>query len=219
MSLHRAGPICGLLFLPLYVGFGYLPERPDASSTDQQVLDIYRDGGSSSIVLLASLGMALAGAVLLVFLADLWRRLRPAGDLATLTVGAGVLYVGTLFLAGTLWGGYAGRGGGPFEDAAGFEDSVTLARVLTDMGSGVMLIYGLFAASVMVAAASAAGRRTRAIPRGLVVLGFVIAPLLLLGVTWVPQFFVPLWVAAVSVAFLRRPAPVSTDADREFTVA
>src|SRR5918998_5953241 len=120
MTLHRAGPICGLLFLPLYLFFAFVPELPQASDSDEYVLGLYTDPGKAGMIMLGSLAMAIAGVVLLVFLADLWRRLRPAGDLATLAVGAGVLYVGTLFLAGTLWGGYAGRGGGPFEDAAGF---------------------------------------------------------------------------------------------------
>jgi hypothetical protein len=211
MSLHRAGPVCGLLFLPLYAAFTFVPELPEPTYSDEAVLALYTDPDKADLIMLGSLFMALAGVVLLVFLADLWRRLRPAGDLATLTVGAGVLYVGTLFVTGTLWGGYAGRGGGPVADAAGFEDSVTLARVLTDMGLGMQLVYGLMAAAVMVAAASAAGRRTGAVPRGVVVAGFVVAPLLLLGVTWVPQFLVPLWVAAVSVGFLRSPAPTSVD--------
>ena len=209
MSLHRLGPISGLLFLPLYLGFTFVPEHPEASDSDQYVLDLYADPGRVGLIVLGSALMAAAGVVLLVFLADLWRRLRPAGELATLTMGAGVLYVGMLFIAGLLKAGYAWRGGGPFEEVAGFEDSVALARVLTDMGIGVHLIYGLFAAAVMVAAASAAGRRTGALPRGLVVTGFVIAPMLLVGFVWVPQFFLPLWVAAVSVAFLRSPATVA----------
>ena len=206
MSLHRLGPICGLLFLPLYLGFTFVPEHPEASDSGQYVLDLYADPGRVGLMTLGSALMAAAGVVMLVFLADLWRRLRPAGDLATLTFGAGVLYIGMLFTAGTLKIGYAWRGGGPFEEVSDFEDSVALARVLTDMGIGVHLIYGLGAAAVMVAAASAAGRRTGALPRGLVVTGFVIAPMLLAGFVWVPQFFLPLWVVAVSVGFLRSPA-------------
>ena len=215
MSLHRVGPICGLLFLPLYAATHFVPELPEASDSDAYVLELYTDPGKAGLILLGSLLLAVAGVVLLVFLADLWRRLRPAGALATLTVSGGVLYVGSLFVAGTLKGGYAGRGGGPLEDAPAFEDSVTLARVLTDMGIGMQLIYGLFAAAVMVAAASAAGRRTGALPRGLVVAGLVIAPTLLVGFLWIPQFFVPLWVFAVSVVGLRRAAadPVGAEPD------
>jgi hypothetical protein len=211
MSLHRLGPICGLLFLPLHLAFTFVPELPQASDPDPYVLALYTDPGKAGLIMLGSLLMAVAGVVLLVFFADLWRRLRPAGDLATLTVGAGVLYVGALFVAGTLMAGYAGGGGGPLEDAPDLEHSVTLARVLTDMGIGMHLIFGLFAAAAMVAAASAAGRRTGALPRGLVIAGFVIAPLLLVGFTWIPQFLVPLWVSAVSVAFLRR-SPASEEA-------
>jgi hypothetical protein len=214
MPLHRVGPLCGLLFLPLYVAFTQIPALPEASDSDESVLALYTDPGSAGLIQVGSLMMAIAGVLLLVFLADLWRRLRPAGELATLTMGAGVLYVGAIFVSGTLWGGYAGGGGGPLDDAPGLEHSVTLARVLTDMGFGMLLVYGLFAAAVMVAAASAAGRRTGELPRRLVVAGYVIAPLLLLGFTWIPQFLVPLWVFAVSVALLRSTATETTAPER-----
>lgn len=216
MSLHRAGPICGLLFAPLYAAFTFIPELPEASYSDERVLDLYRDPGSSGAILLGSLLMAVAGVVFMVFLADLWRRLRAAGDVATLAVGAGFLYVAMLFVAGALWGGYAGGGGGPLEDAPELDHSATLARVLTDMGIGVLLIYGLCAAAVMVTAASRAGQRTGVLPRGIAIAGYVVAPLLLAGFTWIPQFLVPLWVLTVSVSFLRRsPATPVAAARRE----
>ena len=207
MSLHRAGPVCGLLFLPLYAAFTFVPELPEASYSDEAVVALYTDPGKADLIVLGSLFMAIAGVVLLVFLADLWHRLRPAGDLAMLTLGAGVLYVGTLFVSGTLWGGYAGGGGSPIETAPDLEHSVTLARILTDMGFGMLLVYGLLAAAVMIVAASAAARRNGALPRGVVIAGYVVAPLLLAGFTWVPQFLVPLWVFAVALSLLRSPAP------------
>lgn len=40
--------------------------------------------------------------------------------------------------------------------------------------------------------------------------GFVIAPILCVGFTYVPQFLVPLWVIAISIALLRQPPQVST---------
>ncbi len=96
---------------------------------------------------------------------------------------------------------------------------MTLARVLTDMGIGMQLIYGLFAAAVMIAAASGGRvRRTGALPRGLVVAGFVIATLLV-GFLWIPQFFVPLWVFAVGVVGLRRGCRSPPRGERTVAVA
>jgi hypothetical protein len=206
MSLHRTGPICGLLFTPIYAAFVFIPRLPEASYTDEQVLDLYRDPGASSAILLSSLLIGIAGGILLVFLADLWDRLRSAGALATLAVSGGVLYVGMLFLAGAFWGGYAGGGAGPLEAAPDLQHSATLARVLTDTGFEVLLIYGLLAAAVMVVATSAAAQRTGILPHGVVIAGYVIAALLLAGFAWIPQFLVPLWVLTVSINFLRSPA-------------
>ena len=52
-------------------------------------------------------------------------------------------------------------------------------------------------------------------PRSLATAGFVLAPLLLAGAAWIPQFLVPLWVLALSVQAIRRAGggavpPVST---------
>jgi hypothetical protein len=205
MSLHRIGPICGLLFLPLYAAFTFVPELPQAHLSDEQVLDLYRDG--SGTIQLGSLLMGLAGVAFLVFLADLHARLRPAGGTATLALAGGVTYVGMIFVAGTLWGSYAAGGsGGPFENRPDLDESATLARILSDTGSGVLLVYGLLAAAAMIAGAAAAGRSTGELPRGLVVAGWIIAPVLILGFAWLPQFLVPLWVCAAAAILLRRPA-------------
>lgn len=52
MSLHRLGPICGLLFAPLYAAFVFIPDLPEAAYSDEQVLNLYRDSGSSNAILL-----------------------------------------------------------------------------------------------------------------------------------------------------------------------
>ncbi len=205
MTLSRLGPVCGLLFAPLYAGFSFFSfELPEYFYSDERVLALYDDG--ASFVLGAAL-IALSGAAFLVFLADLHRRLRSsdADGVPALALGGGLIYVAMLFAAGTLWTGYANGGGGPLEARPDqFADSATLARVLSGMGWGALLVYGLVAAAVMITAASVAARRNGALPRGVVVAGFVVAPLLLAGFTWAPQFLVPLWAAAVSAATLRR---------------
>jgi hypothetical protein len=152
--------------------------------------------------------MAVAGAALLVFLADLYSRLRPAGGTAVLALAGGLCYVAMIFVAGAFWGGYALGGAGPLQDAPELAPSVTLARVLNEMGIGVLLIYGLFAAAAMIAGVSAAGRTTGILPRGVVIIGWIIAPLMFAGFAYAPQFLIPLWVVAVSAVLLRRPAAI-----------
>jgi len=206
MSLRRVGPLCGLLFLPLYLAFTFIPERPEAGYSDERVLDLYRDG--SATILFSSLLMAAAGVALLVFLADLHSRLRPAGGTAILALAGGLGYVAMIFVAGAFWGGYALGGAGPLQDAPDLAPSVTLARVLNEMGIGVLLIYGLSAAAVMIAGVSAAGRTTGVLPRGVVISGWIIAPLMAAGFAYAPQFLVPMWVAAVSSVLLGRPVAI-----------
>lgn len=210
MKLSRLGPVCGLLFAPLYAAFTFGSfELPEYTYSDDRVLAVYDDPAP---FLLGTALIALAGAAFLVFLADLYRRLRSTGTdgMPTLALGGGLLYVGMLFVAGALWTGYANAGGGPLEgNPDGLAESVTLARVLPGMGWGVLLVYGLVAAAVMIAATSVAAGRNGALPRGAVLGGFVVAPLLLAGFAWVPQFLVPLWVFAVALPLLRSPAPAA----------
>lgn len=218
MSMRRVGPLCGLLFTPLYAAFTFIPVLPEASYSDERVIALYTDPRNVTAITLGSVLMGFAGLALAVFLADMWQRLRTDahGALATLAFGTGLIYIAMLFVAGTLWVGYAGGGAGPLETAPDVEHSVVLARVLTDMGFGILLIYGLLAASVMVLGTSIVGRRTGVLPRGVAVTGYVVAPLLLLGFAWVPQFLVPLWVLTVSISQLRTktrtkavPAPLT----------
>ena len=211
---HRFGPLAGLAFAVLYAAFTLTPlmELPEGAYSDQRVIALYADAGSRTGIVVGGLIVGLAGVVLLVFLADLRRRLADGAADATLpslAFGAGLIYVVMLFVAGNAWAGYAT--GIAVGELPAPQDA-TLLRVLSDSGFGLLLIYGLLAAAALVLATSLCARRTDLLPTSLIKSGYVIAPLLCLGFAWVPQFLLPLWVAAVSIAFLRqRPeAPLVT---------
>jgi hypothetical protein len=70
-----------------------------------------------------------------------------------------------------------------------------------------LLLYGMFAAAVCIAATSGSALRTGTLPRWLVIAGFVVAALVgVLGVVFLPMILLVLWVLAVSIAMLMRPA-------------
>lgn len=209
---NRTGPVAGLAFAALYAAFGLSPlmDLPEGADSDQAVIALVAEGGSRTGIVLGGVLVGLAGVAMLMFLADLRRRLAagtPDSSLPTLAFGAGLIYVAMLFLAGNAWTGYAT---GVAVGELPVPQDATLLRVLSDSGFGLLLIYGLLAAATSVVATSLSARRTGLLSKALTTSGFVIAPILCVGFTYVPQFLVPLWVIAVSIALLRQPPQVPT---------
>lgn len=204
---HRIGPAAGLAFAVLYFAFGLSPlmDLPEGAYSDEQVIALVADEGSRTGIVVGGVLVALAGVAMLIFLADLRLRLATAArdsSLPTLAFGAGLIYVAMLFVAGNAWTGYAT---GVAVGELPVPQDATLLRVLSDAGFGMLLIYGLLAAATCVVATSISARRTGILSRALTMSGFVIAALLCLGFTYMPQFLVPVWVVAVSIALLRQP--------------
>lgn len=198
IGLGAAG---GIAFAVLYFAALTLADLPEGSDSDARIVALYADAGSRSGIIIAGVLLGLAGIALLPFLAELRSRLRGAGIAADVAFAGGLLYVVALFGAGNLFSGYAiGVALGELPEPV----NTQLERVLTNQGFGLLLVYGLFAASALVLATSLAGRRTGAVSRGVATAGFVVAPLLLAGAAYMPQFLVPLWVLAVSVDYARR---------------
>jgi len=176
-------------------------DLPEGTYSDARVVALYSDDGTRLGIALGGVLLVLAGLALLPFLAGLRERLDPRRPATSVALIGGVLYVAMLLVSANLHSGYAmGITIGELPEPA----DPTLARVLSDMGFGLLLIPGLLSAAALILASSIEARRIDALPRALTTAGFVIAPLLLAGAAWVPQFLVPLWVLAVSVASLRR---------------
>jgi hypothetical protein len=133
--------------------------------------------------------------------------LPPDGRSTTLPVVASA--AGVVFVA-LLLGGSAALVTVPFAIAFGnvFDTRgvlVTGKSLLPQLGYVLLAVYALWAAGVMVVAATISGRRSGAFPRWLGPLGFVAAGLLfLLGTSVIGLFALPLWVLAISLVSFRR---------------
>ena len=202
-----AGTASGVAFALLYFAALALGDLPEGGYSDARVAELYADEGSRSGIIAMGVLLGLAGIALLPFLADLRARLRGAALAADIAFAGGLLYVVALFGAGGLASGYAiGVALGELPEPV----NVELARVLTNQAFGLLLIYGLFSASALVLATSIGSRATGAVSKRTRIAGFVIAPVLLAGAAWMPQFLVPLWVLAVSVGHARSaPRPLA----------
>ena len=181
-----------------YVVALFLPRLPEGAYSDDQVSALFGDPAERTPIIIAGYALGIAAVSFLVFLAVSMRTWAAAGTALTGVVQvAGTAYAVMLMLAGVLFCSL------PFgvalgELPAGLDPAIY--RTLGNAAFYALLVPGLLAAAVMIVAASLLLRREQAAPRWVAVLGLVLAPLLLVGVAWVPQFLVPLWAVAVAHA-------------------
>jgi hypothetical protein len=194
--------VSSITFAAAYGIAMFVPSLPEGGYSDARVLALM-EGGDATRIILGGYALVVAACALLVFVAALRARLgaepRSMWD-GLIQMSAGV-FATLLLVAATLFSSI------PFGVALGeleAGDDPALYRAMSNGGFHVLLVGGLGVASVLVATVSLALRRLDEAPRWVSVLGFVIAPLLLLGAAWVPQFLVPLWAVAVGVTLGRR---------------
>jgi len=205
----RWGAIAGIAFVVLYVvRFVAFLDTPESDAPVREWTQYFEDSGHRTQSVLGGYTQLLAGLGFLCFLWALRNRLRWAEGssegLSTLAWGSGLVFVGLVFASAAAM----------MTVAAGVEFGDTpvpngeFARQMEGLGFGLLLLFGMFAVGVCIAAASGSARRTGALPRWLVIAGFVVAVIVaVLGVIFVPQILLLLWVLAVSIVMLRTPAP------------
>ena len=192
----RIGPP---LFALLYAVAMFWPTLPEGAYPDERVLSLLAEPGPRAAIVVGGLALIGAGLVFLCWSSALVSRLDPGADwLARAGQGAGVGYSLLLMLAAL---SFAGLALGVAVGELPVPQDPFLVRALSDQGFGLLLLPGLLCAAVHVVAVSALARRLGALPGWVTVTGWVIAPLLVLGFTWAPQFLVPLWTLLVAVTW------------------
>ena len=154
-----------------------------------------------------------AGIAFLWFIGVVRSRIGDREDrlFSTVFLGSGLLFVMAMFVAAATLAGTARL----YPDGAGPGDpTVELANALS---AELIATFGLRMAGVFVASACSLGARTGALPRWLVVLGFLTALALLIGSPlspWLALIF-PLWVLIFSIHTLavgfEVPDPMASD--------
>lgn len=202
MPRSRTLVLSAVAYTALFLAGSFLPRLPEAAYSDREVVGLLAEPGSRTAIVAAGVLLTLSGLALLPFLSVLATRLRRADALSSLpglVMAAGVVHVAMLLLAARFFSGYAT---GVMVGEVPVPADPALFRVLSDHGFGTLLVPGLLAAGLMMAATSLAGRRTGVLPGWVVITGLTLAVLTLFGVLWVPQFLPPLW--ALIVAFTLR---------------
>jgi hypothetical protein len=216
-GMRKIGAIGGIAFVVLQMAaqgliqVGGLEPTFGAPATDIVAFFQARD---ARLVNLGDYLTALSSIAFLWFIGALWHEMRRVerepGVLSMVAAGSGLIAVAVIS-AGSGWPLAV------FRVEAGLEPQ--LARYLFDQGNYAFATMWVFAASLMLAA-GLAGLRYGLLPGWISWLGLVAAAGLLAvrfiwaspsGVVFLPYMLFWLWLIAVGVVFLRRPAPASAD--------
>jgi hypothetical protein len=195
-----------LFAVAFVVGVLMISDTPDADASDAEWLDHYADSGNRWQIIVGAFILALATLGLLVFVSALRERLRDAPGapwLSTAILASGVVLVAMIGVAGASSAAVPAL----VEIAEGpVPTNADVPRTLEQIGFGALLLFGMVAAGVMIGATSAAGGRAALLPRWLVVTGYVVAVLVLIGgVFFLPMALLVLWVLVISIILVREP--------------
>lgn len=202
----RWGALSGIVFAIMFVIGVILPDLPSGGDSSATVTAFYADSGNRMVAIVASYILVIAGLAFLVFVANLHRGLRRAegesGSLATVALGAGIVFVVMLNSASSAWANVPGGVELGGEELPGAEIPIWF----TQLGYGDLLLHAMFAAIAVIVPTSLLALRTGVLPNWLAWTGFGCAAVLLLGVVFIPMIALPIWVIAASVAMLKAPA-------------
>ena len=198
----RWGGISGIVFVVLFVvGFLMTTDTPDGNASNREWLKYFRDSGNRRMLVIGALIFAVALIGFLVFLGVLRERLRnaaPGGEwVATVAFASGIAFVAAVVVFALGQGSVAA--GVQFGD-----NPVPRDADLTSVGFGAMLVFGAASAGLLVITTSVAGGRAGLLSRWLVVTGYVVGVIVIVGgLIFFPFVLFVLWVLAVSIVMLR----------------
>jgi hypothetical protein len=203
--LARWAPIGGLIFVVLLViGAGLIGDHPEPDAADQEIAEYLADGDKHTMNIIGYYFWAIGGVALLWFLSRLRGILREAeggrGTLANLGFAAGISFIATLLVGGAPI--VAVGAAIEFRDVDPATIDPGFVRVLPQMGYGMVLVGGGFAALVLVLTTSIISLQTGVLPQWLTWLGFAVAVILLFAVIFLPMIALVVWVAALAVVLL-----------------
>jgi hypothetical protein len=203
---QRWGPLSGVAYVVLFL-VGILASGEGAGDSPQEHVAYYADAGNRAKDFAIFFVLVAAGLAFLWFLAGLRGILvRAEGEVArwtALAYGAGVASVALFLGAASLFVAPAGSAGDE-----SFRDVNPSAVNIVGNAGYAMFVCSIIVAGMLVLATSIVALRTLVFPRWLSLVGFVVAPLLLLAIFFVPVFLWLAWILAVSVILILRTARV-----------
>ena len=204
--------LAGLAFAGLFLIGLTISATPDYGASDGEWTSWFEDSGNRTLQLVSLFALVAASLCFVVFLAGLVHRLgglRANDPWSLVLVGAGVVFVAATAIGAVGVNQVSGAitfGGGPDEYPIPNAD---VLRQSEQLGFGIGLIVGGWAAALTVLSTSLLGLRTRGFPRWLAISGFVASAVLLLSAFFLPLVLLVLWAIAVSLSTRHLGAPTA----------
>jgi hypothetical protein len=203
---QRWGPLSGVVYVVLFL-VGILLGGEGSGDSPEEHVAYYADAGNRTKDFAIFFVLVAAGLLFLWFLAGLRGILvRAEGEVArwtALAYGAGIASAALFLGAASLFVAPAGSAG----DESFRNVNPSAVNILGNAGYA-LFVCSIIVAALLVLATSIVALRTLVFPRWLSVAGFVVAPLLLLAIFFVPIFLWLAWILAVSVVLILRTARV-----------
>jgi hypothetical protein len=204
-TAYRRGAIAGIAFVVLFVaGFMTFGSTPDSDASIAKWEAYWRDSGHRTTAIIGGYLIALSVLAFVWFVVSFRQRLvdaRPDDRLpATVALSSGLVFSALVLVAITIGISVPAAK----ELGNGALPSGELSRYVDGLGIAILLLPGLLSAALFVGSSSLAIRGTDVLPRWLVIAGYVVAVLLLLGVFFIPLLLLMLWVLTTSIVLLAR---------------
>jgi hypothetical protein len=196
-------------FAVLFVVGTLLLDTPEGDASAAEWQNYLGDSGNRTSLIVHGYAWALAAIALIVFLSASRERLRAAGDwIGSLSYASGLVYATFLILAAGVTSAVA--------LAIEFADYPTdaageFARYFEAIAFSTVLVGGMFAAGIFLVTAAISFRRGGDIPGWVAILGYIFGVIVfLLGVFFLPQALIVLWMLIVGIVFLVRGQSTAT---------
>jgi hypothetical protein len=203
----RWGGIAGIVFAVLFVvGFLLVTDTPETDEPNAAWVRYFADADNRRMIVIGVIVWAVAVLAFLVFLGVLRERLRNASPgtewISTVAFASGLVFVAMLAVAGLGAGSVAASV--EFGDNPVVRDADVI-RTLDSLGFGALLLFGAATAGLLIITSSVVGGQAGMLPRWLVITGYVVGVVVLLGgLFFVPLALFLLWVLAVSIVMIGR---------------
>jgi hypothetical protein len=209
MTTRLAG-ICAALFVILMVvGLTLATDSPDTDAPDQEWLDYVRDDGNLIRNIIGAYLMVIAAVLFLVFLAAMYRRLRPAE-------GGDGLWSLVMLVTGVAWASALAAGAilnvttaGAIEFGQAPEPTVETARWFSQLGFGVFLVGGGLCVAASAAALSTLILQTKALPAWVGYFGYLAALAMVFAAFFIPLIIFGLWMLVLGIVLVTMSEPAA----------
>jgi hypothetical protein len=202
-----AGGIAAIVFAVLFVvGFLLAADTPEGDESNREWIRHFADSDNRRMIVIGVFMIALAMLAFLIFLGALRERLRTAVPgaewLSTIAFASGIVFVAML--------GVFALGVGSVSAGIEFADNplprdADILRGLDSLGFGAMLVFGSASAGLLIITTSIVSGRAALLPRWLVVAGYVVGVLVIIGgVIFIPLVLFVLWMLTIGILMISR---------------